>query len=131
MSWARTSTPAISSPTTRAASTARAATSGWTRSVISVAVPPVLKLAVLRIRTRAPAAGMESGALHTSQPYRGLVVLASDQVKPRSLGDFGLPESNPTPGQCLELQSHLRQGVGQARSLPQARLKIGAFGQRG
>ena len=39
----------------RAASTDRAATSGWTRSVTSVAVPPVLRFALRRIRTRCPA----------------------------------------------------------------------------
>ena len=42
---------AMSRPTMRAASTARAATSGCTSSVTSVAVPPVLRLALLR-RTR-------------------------------------------------------------------------------
>ena len=36
----------------RAASTARAATSGWTWSVTSVAVPPVLRLPLRRISTR-------------------------------------------------------------------------------
>ena len=48
-------------PTARAASTARAATSGWTRSVTSVAVPPVLRLPLRRISTRCPAAGTDSG----------------------------------------------------------------------
>ncbi len=61
MSLATTSTPAMSRPIMRAASTQRAATSGWTRSVTSVAVPPVLKLALRRISTRVPAGGTESG----------------------------------------------------------------------
>ena len=61
MSRATTSTPEMSRPTALAASTARAATSGWTRSVTSVAVPPVLRFALRRISTRWPAAGTESG----------------------------------------------------------------------
>ena len=51
MSLATTSTPAMSRPTTCAASTARAATSGWTRSVTSIAVPPVLRLPLRRMST--------------------------------------------------------------------------------
>ena len=43
----------------RAASTQRAATSGWTRSVTSSAVPPVQRLALRRIRTLRPSAGTE------------------------------------------------------------------------
>ena len=54
------STPAMSSPIICAASTARAATSGWTSSVTSVAVPPVERLALLRSTTRVPCAGTES-----------------------------------------------------------------------
>ncbi len=60
-SSATTSTPAMSSPTVRAASIARAASSGWTSSVTSVAVPPVLRLPLRRISTRASAGGTESG----------------------------------------------------------------------
>ena len=51
MSVATTSTPAMSRPITWAASTARAATCGWTRSVTSMAVPPVLRLPLRRMRT--------------------------------------------------------------------------------
>ena len=61
MSWATTSTPAMSRPTILAASTAQAATAGCTRSVTSMAVPPVLRLALRRISTIAPAGGTESG----------------------------------------------------------------------
>ena len=45
----------------RAAATARAATSGCTSSVTSVAVPPVLRLALLRSTTRRPFSGTSSG----------------------------------------------------------------------
>ncbi len=62
MSAATMSTPAMSRPITAAASTARAATWGCTRSVTSMAVPPVLRLPLRRIKTIAPAAGTESGA---------------------------------------------------------------------
>ena len=55
-----TSTPQISSPIICAAAMARAATSGWTSSVTSVAEPPVLKLALLRKITLLPLAGTES-----------------------------------------------------------------------
>ena len=55
-----TSTPQMSRPTVCAASTARAAHSGWTSSVTSVALPPVLRLALLRSITRAPAGGTQS-----------------------------------------------------------------------
>ena len=41
----------MSRPTILAASTAAAATAGWTRSVTSMAVPPVLRLALRRIST--------------------------------------------------------------------------------
>ncbi|KAL02702.1 ATP-grasp domain protein [Bordetella holmesii CDC-H635-BH] len=58
---ATTSTPQISRPIMRAAVTARAANSGWTSSVTSVAEPPVLRLALLRNTTRAPAGGVDSG----------------------------------------------------------------------
>ena len=60
MSMATMSTPAMSRPITWAASTARAATCGWTRSVTSMAVPPVLRFPLRRIRTVAPAGGMDS-----------------------------------------------------------------------
>ena len=53
--------PAMSSPITCAASMARAATWGWTRSVTSMAVPPVLRLPLRRISTIVPAGGSESG----------------------------------------------------------------------
>ena len=43
-----------------AAATARAATSGCTSSVTSVAVPPVDRLALLRRMTRWPTGGTES-----------------------------------------------------------------------
>ncbi|CFN64796.1 Uncharacterised protein [Bordetella pertussis] len=59
---ATTSTPQISRPIMRAAVTARAASSGWTSSVTSVAAPPVLRLALLRSTTRAPAAATESAS---------------------------------------------------------------------
>ena len=52
-----TSTPQISKPIMIAAATALAAKSGCTSSVTSVAVPPVLKLALLRNTTRAPLFG--------------------------------------------------------------------------
>ena len=54
-----TSTPQISRPTIWAAAMARAATSGCTSSVTSVAVPPVERLALLRKMTRVPLAGTE------------------------------------------------------------------------
>ena len=56
-----TSTPQMSRPTVCAASMARAATSGCTLSVTSVAVPPVDRLALLRRMTRWPGIGTESG----------------------------------------------------------------------
>ena len=40
---------------------ARAATWGWTRSVTSMAVPPVLRLPLRRMSTIVPAGGSESG----------------------------------------------------------------------
>ncbi|MNL22773.1 hypothetical protein D3C87_1441330 [compost metagenome] len=46
----------------RAADTARAAISGWTSSVTSVADPPVLRLALLRRKIRVPGAGTESAS---------------------------------------------------------------------
>ena len=52
------STPAISKPTICAAVTMRAASSGCTSSVTSVALPPVLKLALFRSRTRLPFSGI-------------------------------------------------------------------------
>ena len=55
-----TSTPQISRPTMRAAVTARAATSGCTSSVTSVALPPVDRLALLRSTTRRPFSGTSS-----------------------------------------------------------------------
>ena len=55
-----TSTPQISKPIICAAATAVAANSGCTSSVTSVAEPPVLKLALLRITTRCPLLGTES-----------------------------------------------------------------------
>ncbi|MNY28430.1 hypothetical protein D3C86_1624040 [compost metagenome] len=54
------STPQMSRPTIWAAATARAAMSGWTSSVTSVALPPVDRLALLRSTTRVPLAGTES-----------------------------------------------------------------------
>ena len=54
------STPQISSPTICAAAIARAATSGCTSSVTSVAEPPVDRLALLRKLTRRPFGGTES-----------------------------------------------------------------------
>ena len=57
-----TSTPQMSSPTMRAASIARAATSGCTSPVTSVAVPPVDRLALLRSTTRRPFSGTESAS---------------------------------------------------------------------
>ena len=54
------STPHTSNPTICAAATAQAASSGCTSSVTSVAVPPVLRLALLRRITRAPFCGTES-----------------------------------------------------------------------
>jgi hypothetical protein len=56
-----TSTPQMCRPTICAAAMARAATSGCTSSVTSVAVPPVLRLALLRRMTRRPLAGIDSG----------------------------------------------------------------------
>ena len=56
-----TSTPQTCKPTMAAASIARAATSGWTSSVTSVALPPVERLALLRKTTRRPTSGMDSG----------------------------------------------------------------------
>ncbi len=56
---ATTSTPQMCSPIIRAASTARAATSGWTSSVTSVAAPPVDRFALLRSTTRRPASGID------------------------------------------------------------------------
>ena len=56
-----TSTPQMCRPTQAAASMARAAISGCTSSVTSVALPPVDRLALLRSTTRWPWAGMESG----------------------------------------------------------------------
>ncbi len=56
-----TSTPQTCKPIMRAASITRAATSGCTSSVTSVAVPPVLRLALLRNKTRRPFSGTESG----------------------------------------------------------------------
>src|SRR5450830_728239 len=56
-----TSTPQMCMPTIWAAATARAATSGCTSSVTSVAVPPVLRLALLRRITRWPLGGTDSG----------------------------------------------------------------------
>ncbi len=61
ISTATTSTPATSRPIILAASIARAATSGWTRSVTSAAVPPVLKLALRRMSTCWPAGGNRIG----------------------------------------------------------------------
>ena len=61
MSWATTSMPAMSRPTILAASTALAATAGCTRSVTSMAVPPVLRFALRRISTVAPAGGIDAG----------------------------------------------------------------------
>ena len=58
---ATTSTPQICKPTICAAATARAATSGCTSSVTSVAEPPVDKFALLRRFTRWPLAGTVSG----------------------------------------------------------------------
>ena len=57
-----TSTPQMSTPTIWAAATTRAATSGCTSSVTSVAVPPVDRLALLRKITRRPLAGTDSGS---------------------------------------------------------------------
>ena len=48
------STPQMSRPIIRAADTARAAISGWTSSVTSVAEPPVLRLALLRRKISVP-----------------------------------------------------------------------------
>ena len=53
------STPAMSRPTICAAVIMRAANSGCTSSVTSVALPPVLKLALLRNRIRLPFSGMD------------------------------------------------------------------------
>ena len=53
------STPAISRPTICAAVTIRAAYSGCTSSVTSVALPPVLKFALLRSNTRLPFSGTD------------------------------------------------------------------------
>ena len=53
------STPAISKPTICAAVTMRAASSGCTSSVTSVALPPVLKFALLRSKTRLPFSGID------------------------------------------------------------------------
>ena len=56
-----TSTPQMCRPMVWAASTARAAMSGCTSSVTSVALPPVDRLALLRSTTRWPWAGTDSG----------------------------------------------------------------------
>ena len=61
-----TSTPQISKPTIWAAAMARAATSGCTSSVTSVAVPPVERLALLRKITRVPLEGMEFSSMPCS-----------------------------------------------------------------
>ena len=61
-----TSTPQTSTPTICAATTTRAATSAWTSSVTSVAVPPVDKLALLRKITRRPFSGTELGSISWS-----------------------------------------------------------------
>ena len=61
MSAVTISMPATSSPMIRAASTARAATSGWMMSVTSSLVPPVLRLAFCRRNTVRPAAETLSG----------------------------------------------------------------------
>ena len=55
------STPQTCRPTVCAAATAQAAMSGCTSSVTSVAVPPVLRLALLRRITRLPLTGTASG----------------------------------------------------------------------
>ena len=57
-----TSTPQMCRPMVCAASMARAATSGCTSSVTSVALPPVDRLALLRNTTRWPCAGTDPGA---------------------------------------------------------------------
>ena len=60
MSVVRKSTPPTSSPIALTARTAISALSGWTMSVMSVAVPPVERLPVERRNTRSPSAGTVS-----------------------------------------------------------------------
>ena len=70
MSVATISTPAMSRPITCAASTARAATCGWTRSVTSMAVPPVLKLPLRRMSTLAPRRAARNRRCSPDRPAR-------------------------------------------------------------
>jgi hypothetical protein len=74
--FATTSTPQMCRPTICAAATARAATSGCTSSVTSVAVPPVDRLALLRRMTRWPLAAPIGRQVLRGQAGHGDVVEA-------------------------------------------------------